>query len=89
VRRRLFAIAAAAAFAFVVSTVSMAFAVAANDGPGRALVNVIKERIGPNDELHYAVHTALGRLFGLCPCTDGLSRLEYSKAAYHRPKPRS
>jgi hypothetical protein len=55
--------------------------VASNKGPGRDFVNLVNDRIGPNDELHFAVHTVLGHVFGLCPCTDGLSRLEYSKAA--------
>lgn len=86
-RRRLAMLTAAVALVFVISSGTLAFAVAANKGPGRDFVNFVSDRIGPSDELRYTVHTVLGHLFGLCPCTDGLSRLEYSKAAYHRPKP--
>ncbi len=78
---------AAVTFALVMSSGALALAVAANPGPGRELVNFVKDRIGPNDELHYVVHTVLGHVFALCPCTDGLSRLEYIKAAFHRPTP--
>jgi hypothetical protein len=81
-------ITAALALVFAISSGTLAFAVASNKGPGRDFVNFVNERMGPNDELHYRVHTVLGHLFGLCPCTDGLSRLEYGKAAQHRPKPR-
>ncbi len=78
---------AALTLVFVMSSGALAFAVAANTGPGRELVNFAKDRIGPNDELHYVVHTVLGHVFALCPCTDGLSRLEYTKATFHRPTP--
>jgi hypothetical protein len=84
-RRRLAMLAGSLVLASTISSATLAFAVASNSGPGRALVNVVKERIGPNEELHYSVHTVLGHVFAVCPCTQGLARLEYAKAAYHRP----
>jgi hypothetical protein len=68
-------------------TAAVAVAVADRIGPLRPIVNELELRIGPNDELHYQVHTVLGRILSFCPCTAGLSRDQYGRAAYHRPRP--
>jgi hypothetical protein len=80
----------AAAFTLVgmlVFTAAVGVALVDRFGPLRPYVNAIEQRIGPNDELHYVVHSALGRVLSLCPCTAGLSRDQYGRAAYHRPRP--
>src|SRR5687768_12231471 len=35
------------------------------------------------DRLHYVGHILLGRIFDLCPCTDGLADDQYDRAASH------
>jgi hypothetical protein len=56
----------------------------ARNGPGHRIIDALEERIGQSDELHYYVHEALGKVFSLCPCTGGMSREQYRKAALHR-----
>ena len=54
-------------------------------GPLHRLIDAIEQRTGESDELHYYAHQVLGKVFSLCPCTSGLSREQYRKAAFHRP----
>jgi hypothetical protein len=54
------------------------------DGPAFVIRGALEERLDSR-ELRYAVHQALGTLFSLCPCTDGLSREQYRRAWFHRP----
>ena len=53
-------------------------------GPGHRIIDAIEQRTGESDELHYLAHQLLGKVFSLCPCTAGLSREQYRKAAKHR-----
>jgi len=57
-----------------------------DDGPGRGVLNAIESRIRENDELHYQVHRAVGRVLSLCPCTARLAASQYYKAGFHRPR---
>ena len=56
-------------------------------GPGYEIVDMIEYVVGDNDAVRYNVHTALGKIFSVCPCTAGLSADQYRRAAFHRPKP--
>jgi hypothetical protein len=53
-------------------------------GPGHRMVDAIEQRIGRSDEIHYYGHEALGKILSFCPCTAGLSREQYRRAALHR-----
>jgi len=57
-----------------------------DDGPGRGLVNSIESRIRENDQLHYQIHRAVGRVLSICPCTARLSASQYYRAGFHRPR---
>ena len=54
-------------------------------GPAHRLIDAIEQRIGESEALHYYAHQVLGKVLSLCPCTAGLSREQYRKAARHRP----
>lgn len=63
-----------------------AVALEPSSGPGHRIIDAIEERIGESEELHYYAHQILGKVFSLCPCTAGLSREQYRKAAFDRPR---
>lgn len=54
-------------------------------GPLHRIIDAIEQRTGESDALHYYAHQVLGKVFSLCPCTAGLSREQYRKAALHLP----
>ncbi len=62
-------------------------AVEPDDGPASQIVGFAERVLGQNDDLHYNIHRSLGKLFSFCPCTLTLSRSQYEKAFYHRPRP--
>ncbi len=59
-------------------------------GPAQGLLDWAEDRVRENDQLHRAIHLALGRIFSICPCTASLGQSQYRKAGYHgASKPRS
>jgi hypothetical protein len=65
-----------------------AIAVAEPDsGPGHGFADWVEMQVRRDERLHYNMHMALGKLFSLCPCTRAIGASQYSKAAYHRPRP--
>ena len=58
-----------------------------DDGPGAQVIDFAEQQIRQNEELHYNIHRVLGKVFSFCPCTERLSRSQYQKAFYHRPRP--
>jgi hypothetical protein len=56
-------------------------------GPGAQVVDFAEQQVRQNEDLHYNIHRALGRVFSLCSCTADISRSQYEKAFYHRPRP--
>jgi hypothetical protein len=56
-------------------------------GPGAQVAEFAEEQIRQNEDLHYNIHRVLGKVFSFCPCTERLSRSQYQKAFYHRPRP--
>jgi hypothetical protein len=58
-----------------------------DNGPGAQVVGFAEQLIRQNEDLHYNIHRVLGKVFSFCPCTQGLSRSQYQKAFYHRPRP--
>lgn len=64
-----------------------AIAIAEPDGgAGHAVLDWAEDRVRQNETLHYGMHRALGYAFGLCPCTERLSRSQHARAAFHRPR---
>jgi len=53
-------------------------------GLGHRIIDAIEQRTGESNALHFYAHQALGKVFSLCPCTAGLSREQYRRAAQHR-----
>jgi hypothetical protein len=82
--RAVIALALASSAAF---TLAVGVALADRTGPLRPIVSDLDQRIGYNNEVHYWLHTGLGKVLSVCPCTAGLSRDQYGRAAYHRPRP--
>ena len=56
------------------------------DGPAHELLDAIEYPLRDNEGLRYNVHTVLGKVFSLCPCTAGLSADQYRRAWFHRPE---
>jgi hypothetical protein len=56
-------------------------------GPGAQVIEFTENQIRQNEDLHYNIHRVLGKVFSFCPCTARLSRSQYQKAFYHRPRP--
>lgn len=54
-------------------------------GLARDVLELIEYPLSQNEDLHYGVHSALGKTFSLCPCTAGLSAEQYRRAWFHRP----
>jgi hypothetical protein len=87
VKRGIRMVVATLAVVAILFVVTAGVALADHFGPARGLVDAIERQIGPNDPLHYDVHLAMGKVLSLCPCTAGLSRDQYRRAAFHRPRP--
>ena len=75
------------AFAILLSGLVVVALIEPDDGPGSQIVGFAEDQIRQNDELHYNIHRTLGKIFSFCPCTLTISRSQYQKASYHRPRP--
>jgi hypothetical protein len=73
-------------------TASLLFGVATvvaadpKDGPAHDALSFIEERFGYQNQLRYDLHRLLGKVLSVCPCTAGLSREQYRRASFHRPR---
>lgn len=86
-RRWVPGIAAAGSIVLLLFGAATAAALASRFGPTRALIDAVERQLDPSDSLRYDIHRALGKVLSFCPCTAGLSREQYGRAAYHRPRP--
>ncbi len=46
-------------------------------------VRLVEAEVRQHEDLHYAIHSALGRVFSLCPCTRGLAETQFRKGSFH------
>lgn len=85
--RRLLRRIAVVIFALVVLTggVLALYVSRPESGLGREVLDLVDYPVRENEDLRYSVHSALGKMFSLCPCTDGLSADQYRRAWFHRP----